>query len=232
MLIALFLVAGILIVEQGVHTTYTDNSGLSQLEDMERYSMTVVSDAIEPAGYFPDPISNTLVTALPALTVTTPQGQKLIFQSGQAVYGVYQAAAPHDSIAVRFMAGATNEIDLCDGTKAVAGDAYISYLYIDSASNTLYCELYTAAGGWSATPLPLQAGVKDMSILYGLNTDGIDNDVETYLFAPDVPNWSSVGSARVTLTFANPLASEKGQNPQAVFTRVIAFMSRTGVYQP
>ena len=54
-LIALFLIGGIIVVEQGVHTAYGNQNGIAQLQDEERFAMTMLTDTISSAGYFPNP---------------------------------------------------------------------------------------------------------------------------------------------------------------------------------
>ena len=46
-LIALFLIGGIIVVEQGVHRAYGDQSGISKLQDEERFAMSILTDVVE-----------------------------------------------------------------------------------------------------------------------------------------------------------------------------------------
>lgn len=218
-LIALFLIAGIIVVEQGVNLSYSQQNGLSQLQDEERFAMSVLTSVIGTAGYFPDPTTNNLVTALPA------SGN--FGTAGQAIYAPNSgASAPHDSIYVRYMTAAGDGVNLCDGT-AAGNNVNTSFLYVaaDATSgNDLYCQLNGNAA------VPLVNGVTDMTILYGVAT-GADNNVTEYLNAQQVTAggyWPNVTSVQVQLTFTNPLGTQPGQPATVTFTRVISVMGRVG----
>ena len=108
-LIALFLIAGVITIEQSVRNSYTDRSGVAQLENDERFTMSMLSEITQSAGYYPDPAVTSQVAALPAATATAPNGAALSFASGQAIDGVPSTTVINgttyedDSIAVRFM---------------------------------------------------------------------------------------------------------------------------------
>ncbi|HXS20594.1 MAG TPA: PilW family protein [Steroidobacteraceae bacterium] len=230
-LIALFLLGGVLLVEQDVHTAYGDQSGLAQLQDEERFAMSLLTAIIQSGGHFPNPWQNTIDSALPALTSSTPQGQSIPFQQEQAIWGVHNAGAPYDSIAVRFMTTAQENMTLCDGTTG-AGNTYTNYFYVATASGNSYldCELQTGTT-WAPSPVQLVKGLQKINVLYGINTTGTDNNVDSYLRADQMTaaQWLNVTSVKVTLTFVNPLANETGQPGTVQFTRVISLMSRIGV---
>ena len=235
-LIALFLIGGVLTVEQGVHTSYQDNSGLSQLQDNERFAMSLITEIVQRGGYYPNPSTNNLVTALPAENTTTPQGVNAVLAAGQYLFGVNSGATPQDSLLVRYMTASGQNINLCDGT-AGATATYANYFYIApdanvTGTNDLYCELQPgSAAAWNAA-VPLVSGIVDMQIMYGVHTTGTDNTVDTYMTATNVTangDWSNVTSMQVTLKFLNPLWQRKGQPHYVWFTRVIAVMSRAGV---
>lgn len=218
-LIALFLIAGIIVVEQGVNMSYSQQNGLSQLQDEERFAMSVLTSVIGTGGYFPDPTTNSVATALPASGNFGTQGQAIYAPNSNA-------AAPHDSIYVRYMTAAGDGINLCDGS-AAANATYTSYLYIaaDATSgNDLYCQLN------GNNPVPLINGLNDMVIAYGVAT-GADNNVTEYLDAQQVTAggyWPNVTSVQVQLQFNNPLWGQPGQQQYVWFTRVISVMGRVG----
>jgi type IV pilus assembly protein PilW len=216
-LIALFLIAGIVVVEQGVNMSYTQQNGLSQLQDEERFAMSVMASVIGTAGYYPNPTTTNLVTALPAVGS---------FAAGQSIY-----AANGNSIYVRYMTAAGDGINLCDGT-AATNLVYTSYLYVAADAHSgydLYCQLN---GGAPVALVNGLSGLTAMTVLYGVAT-GTDNNVTEYQTAAQVGNWSNVTSVEVTLTFVNPLATQSGQvvagQPATVtFSRVISVMGRVG----
>lgn len=238
-LIALFLIGGVLTVEQGIHRSYQDNSGLSQLQDNERFAMSLITEIVQRGGYYPNPSANTLVTALPAETTTTPQGLNAVLSGGQFLFGVNSGGTPQDSLLVRYMTATGQNINLCDGT--TGGTAtYANVLYIapdanNAGTSDLYCELQPGtAAVWNAAPVPLVNGIVDMKIMYGVHTRtqvAADNNVDTYMTATNVTangDWPNVTSMQVTLQFLNPLYTQRGQPHYVYFTRVIAVMSRTG----
>ncbi|HZT01595.1 MAG TPA: PilW family protein [Steroidobacteraceae bacterium] len=222
-LIALFLIGGVIVVEQGVHRAYGDQSGIAKLQDEERFAMSVLTDAVSSAGYFPDPTTTSQVAALPST------GAPLNFQAGQSVYGPPSgASAPHDSIYVRYMTANGDGIGLCDGTTNNLGVnvTYTSNLYV--SGNQLFCQVTPSTG--AANPaVALVDGVTDMQVWYGVSTAGIDNNVDTYIPATNMTAayWQNVSSVMVQLTFLNPLYGLPGQTNQHVtFRRVIGVMGR------
>lgn len=219
-LIALFLIGGVIVVEQGVNMSYSQQNGLSQLQDEERFAMSVLTSVVGTAGYYPNPTSNSQVTALPA------SGN---FVAGQAIYAPNSGATPpYDSIYVRYMTAAGDGINLCDGS-AAGNTLYTSELYLVADSNPNdYYDLDCSLNG--ATAVQLVSGLTNMTIIYGVAT-GSDNNVSEYLNAQEVTAgsyWPDVTSVQVTLTFANPLYGQPGQLKTVTFTRVISVMGRVG----
>lgn len=240
-LIALFLIGGVLTVEQGVHSSYQDNSGLSQLEDNERFAMSLMTEIVQRASYYPNPSTNTLVTALPADTTTTPQGGSAPLAAGQYLFGIDNAGSGkftrQDSIFVRYMTQNGQGINLCDGTTGGTA-SYTNYFYIAAdatkpSTYDLYCELQQGTGTWS-TAVPLVNGLWGIYITYGVHTKTYvqaDNNVDEYMTASNVTantDWPNVTSVHIKLKFLNPLYPRAGQPQFVYFTRVIAVMSRAG----
>jgi len=221
-LIALFLIGGVIVVEQGVHRTYGDQSGIAKLQDEERFAMSILTDVVASAGYFPDPTTTSVVTALPAT------GTPLSLAAGQTLYGT---AGPPDSLYVRFMTASGDGIDLCDGTTNTSGTnvSYTSQIYV--SNNQLYCNVQPGTAGWNGA-VQLVNDVTNMQVWYGLNTSGTDNNVDTYKPAASMAaaDWPNVSSVMVELTFANPLYGSPGQTASGdqtvTFRRVISVMGR------
>ena len=112
--IALFLIGGVLTVEQGVKMSFQANDAFSQLEDNERFAMSTLGAIVQRAGYYPSPNTNTIVTALPSDSTTTPQGALAPLAAGWYVYD--SGAYGTDVLFVRYMTTAGQNINLCDGT--------------------------------------------------------------------------------------------------------------------
>lgn len=237
-LIALFLIGGVLIVEQGVHRTYLANSGIGQLQDEERFAMSLLTEIIQRGGYYPDPTTNTLGTALPAENTTPPGGSAAPLQTGQFLFGVNSGGTvPQDAIFVRYMTNSGQQIGFCDGTTNTSGapHSYTNYLYLsnDATGYYLNCELQTD-NSWSPSPEKLVSGIYEMQILYGVHTAGSGNDADTYMSATDVTNasdWPNVTAVKITLKLVNPLYGKvPGQQQYVSLTRVVSIMSRVGAH--
>jgi hypothetical protein len=82
----------------------------------------------------------------------------------------------------------------------------------------------------------LVSGVTNLSVLYGVKTNGAaaGNNVDTYMNATQVTAapgyWQSVISVQISLTFTNPLYTAAGQGQAQTITiqRVVDVMNQTG----
>jgi type IV pilus assembly protein PilW len=236
--IALFLLAGVGYMLQNTRRAYANQNQLQQLQDSERLAMTLLTDVIQNAGYFPDPTQNTIDTALPAVAGTWVQEQ--------AITAASQAApAPGDAITVRYMTTGGDGILNCLGTSNTQAtgttDVYVNQFYLTapdaSGNSTLQCKLTDSAGTVNSTQ-DLVSGLTNMQIWFGVKRGGAatDNNVDTYLrpseMSAGAPNdWLNITSVRIVLTFQNPLAAPSAPATQKTidFERVIAVMNRAGV---
>ena len=219
--IALFLLYGLVTIVQGFRRTSLDQQSLAQLQDQQRFAMTVLTDVIQAGGYFPDPTTWTPTTSLPA---AAPFGQ------GQPFTGTHGAVAPGDTIGVRYRTAQNDGVINCiGGTNTVTP----THLYTNSF-RVLAGQLQCALDG--AAPVPLVSGVTNMTIYYGVkrNFAVTDYNVDTYLTADQMLNtdWDNVSSVRVVLTFTNPLYKGPGggQQPTVTFDRVVEVMARAGPF--
>src|SRR5580692_11556731 len=78
LVIGLFLMGALLTIVQANRTAFGNQNQLAQLQDNERMAMTMMTDVIQSAGYFPEPWANTLAGSL---TASGP------FAVGQSVTG-------------------------------------------------------------------------------------------------------------------------------------------------
>ena len=66
--IALFLLGGLITIVQNIRQANLNQQALAQLQDEQRFAMTVIADAIQTGGYFADPtVGATNFGAQPAL---------------------------------------------------------------------------------------------------------------------------------------------------------------------
>jgi type IV pilus assembly protein PilW len=226
MIIALFLVGGLVTLVGGMKRASLSQDGMSQLQDNERMAATLMSDVIQSAGYFPSPTTNTAATMLPVTGSFTFAGQSIF---GTGAWG---AAAPGDTITVRYVTG---------GTNAPAKDNTINCMGNTSAAQTLYTNKFsvTTISGVSyltcslngAAAVQLASGITNLQIYYGVQTNpaALTNSADTYLDATAVTDWSKVLSVKIRLTFTNPLWPQPGQLPTIQFERVVDVMNKTGV---
>jgi type IV pilus assembly protein PilW len=229
-LIGLFLLGGLMTLVQDNRRTFTSQNMLSQLQDSERLAMTMMTDVVQTGGYFPDPTTNTAISALPVAGVIA---------AGQGFFGTYNAAAPGDTITVRYATTTGDTIINCAGGTNTTG-AITPLVYTNTFSvlnGQLLCTLngtvYPLVGTVSASVVPNTIIVNKLSILYGINSAGSGTNVDTYVTAAGVTNWSSVISVKITLTFNNPLyvAGVPGTpQPQYItFQRIVSVMGQTGI---
>ena len=98
----------------------------------------------------------------------------------------------------------------CVGGALPAGAQHTvrNVFFVDPASSTLGCVYSIDGGAWvmdGSKPFALISGVKSMSVLYGVDTDG-DANVDQYIGpgAVTAAQWLAVRSVRVTLSFIDP----------------------------
>ena len=238
--IALFLLGGLLTIVQNVRRTDINQRALSQLQDAERFALTVVTDVAQGGGYFPDPV---------AWTPTSSLLQTGNWEAGQALSGTHAAAAPGDTLSVRFRTALNDGVILCDGSTNTAQglthaftNTFSVQLNANPALSGLYCQVDNLGASAAAPGVLIVAGVVNMKVYYGVkrNFAASDFNVDTYLTADQMcsallnpcgsNDWSNVSSVRVILTFTNPLAAQPGQAPTIQFERVIEVMGRGGVH--
>lgn len=227
--IALFLLGGLLTIVQNMRGTYNNQQALAQLQDQQRFALSVLTDIIQAGGYFPDPIGMTPTSALPAVGA---------YQAGQAFTGTVTAGQP-DSISVRYRTANLDSVILCDGSTNTtgAGQVYTNVFTVVPPAGGVPGQLQCALNG--AAAVTIVNGVQGMQVYYGVkrNTAITDYNVDTYFTAnqmllagPNGNDWNNISSVRVILTFTNPLAGQPGQPATIVFERVIEVMARAGVH--
>ncbi len=224
--IALFLLGGLLTIVQNTRSAYTSTTQLSQLQDSQRLAISLITDVIQSTGYFPDPTKTDAGIAFPAAGPLT---------SGQAMAGVQSVTAPEDAITVRYMTADKDGILNCLGSSNSSG-ANVTYtntfdLAAADASGNRWLEC-TLDDGTGPKTQHLVNGLTNMQIFYGVKRNAGTNDlnVDTYVRAADmsVTDWQAVSAVRLILTFTNPVVAP-GAPATISFERVIAVMNRAGV---
>jgi len=215
MTIGLIIIGGMLSVLYSTRSTSLAQSGLSQLQDDERLALTMLTNTLQGAGYFPNPLTSTLTTELPA--------NSTFLNAGQSVAGSTGAAAPGDTLIVRYEAGTADGTLDCNGRGNTSGaNLVLVNTFSVDANNNLICSVNGAAAQ------ALAASVQNFQVFYGVDTNG-DGSADRYIAATAMTtaNWNNVMSVRLTLTFQNPLAGQPGQAATLTpITQVIALLSR------
>jgi type IV pilus assembly protein PilW len=241
--IALFLLFGLVTIVQNVRQTDINQRALAQLQDQERFALTVITDVVQNGGYFPDATLDT-VGSLP-LTANFG-GNWVLGQAFNGTVGV-PAPGPGDTLSVRYLSGNDkfgnrDNVMLCDGSTSAqpAAPAYPFTNFfsvvqaVPPAIGGLYCQVDNLGASAAAPGVLIAPGVVSMKVYYGVKRDPALNDynADTYLTANGCgPNdWLNISSVRVVLWFANPLAGQPGQAATIVFERVIQVMGRGGVH--
>jgi len=239
LLIGVFLLAALLTIVQANRRVYGDQSQLAQLQDSERMAMTLMTDVIQMAGYFPNPTQNTMDGSLI---------QSGAFAQGQPITGQFSSTAPGDQISVRYLTAGSDGILNCSGLSnpnppPAAGGANILYVNTFSVVNgQLVCTLTTIPATTTVqynlvsgvTNATTTFGVTNLSILYGVKTNAVaaGNGVDTYLNASQMSaaNWSNVISVLIELTFTNPLYTNGSTTqPKTIeIQRVVGVMNQLG----
>jgi type IV pilus assembly protein PilW len=211
---------------------------VSQLQDNQRIAMTLITNIVQKAGYFPYPTTQSLSTSF----VAEPALAGYALPSGQALGG-----ATGDTLLVRFFAPANDTaanpvIMNCAGQSNSSGSTNVWYtnaFQIGTVNGTSWLQcLVRTSGAGNILTINLIPNVTLLSVLYGVSssTGGDDYSVVQYLNAAQVSatgNWLNVTAVKVSLTFQLPVYGTTGgqmsTTQTTIFTRVIPVMSRAGV---
>jgi len=215
MALGLVIVAGMLSVLYSTRSTSLAQNGIAQMQDDQRLALMMLTNTVQGAGYFPNPLTSTLTAELPA--------NSTFVNAGQSVAGATGAGAPGDTLRVRYEAGVGDGTMDCNGRGNTTG---ANLMLVNTFSVDVNGNLICSVNG--AAAVALAGSVQNFQVFYGVDTDG-DGSADRYIAAGAMTtaNWNSVVSVRITLTFNNPLAGQPGQpNTLAPITQVIALLSR------
>lgn len=233
--ISIFLLAGMVILLQNVRATYKTQNSLATLEDNERLTMMLMTNVIQSAGFFPQPMINTAASSMPASTNFPNDNGSPSMLGGSNAQG--------DTIVVRFAADSTSPTLMnCMGqSETGAAIDWENTFYIDPTGN-LECQVTNGLTNAASPPVTIATGLTTntnantnpagMVILYGVSTGTAvaPTCVDTYKSAAQMTSadWPNVCAVKVTLTFLNPVPPPDGSKPTISFTRVIAVMNMVG----
>jgi len=217
--IGLFILAGLITVFSTTLRVFSEQSSMSRWQDNERTAMQMLTTVIEHAGYYYNPQTQLKATAFPTQNLTLDTTQVIQFIApGQVITG--DTISGIDTVTVRYWpstsgASTSDFMEDCNGGLAGAGSSSMVINTFTLNGSELTC----AVGSQQARTLA--SGIKDWSVLYGVDSDG-DGSVDAYLPASvmTITSWPTVVSVQITLNFLDPLNSS--QKIPAV--RVINFM--------
>jgi type IV pilus assembly protein PilW len=228
--IAMFLIAGLVTILQNIRNTSAMQTQMAGLQDGERLAMTMMAGVVESAGYFPNPLANSAALSMPASPTFATAGTPVIV-------GTFNVSPQGDTLTVRYAAALNDNVFNCQGgtnTTVAPYDSWENTFFVQvnaAGVSQLMCTTWTASTGTLSTQA-LVSGVTNMSVLYGVQTNGGGNGTctDTYMNAAQVTaaaGWANVCSAVVTLTFVDP--TYPNAVPQPTVTRVMALMQTAGV---
>lgn len=235
-LIALFLLGGLVTLVMGTRKTNANQSALAQLQDNQRIAMTLLANVTEKAGYFPNPLTQQIST-FAAETLGS-----ISVNASQVLGGTYNATTG-DTFMVRFYAppsDTNSAIINCAGQSNTSTSTSVWYSNVFAVGTVgttswLQCQVRTSGTGTILT-VNLIPNVTKMTVLYGVsgNLAGDDYSVVQYLNASQMSatNWLNVTAVKVTLTFLVPSWGTTGgqmSTSTQTFQRVIPVMSHAGV---
>ena len=236
-LIALFLLGGLVTLVMGTRRSGATQTALSQLQDNQRIAMTMITNIVQKAGYFPNPVLQRLSD------FNTETIGSVSLGVGQALGGTFSATGTGDTFAVRFFAPQNDPnttIISCagqsNGSSGPAGVWYTNLFAVGLVNGTSWLQCQSQTSGVAGPLVNLIPNVTKISVLYGMGASAAGNDysVVQYLNASQISatNWLNVTVVKVTLTFLVPAYGTTGgqmTTNTSTFTRVIPIMSRAGV---
>ena len=190
------------------------------MQDNERLALTILTNVVQQAGYFPNPTVNTALSAFPA------NGS---LAAGQVISGTSGATAGTDTVTTRFATASGDGTMNCLGQTNTTGaqQVYINTLSVN-ANNELQCAMTLISSGVTTT-VPLVSGVTRLSVLYGTDTNSNGYD-DSYLTAAQVAAsgyWSQVHTVQVTLTFTTQFGNQVGQAQSTTWVQNIGLKNQS-----
>jgi len=207
--IGLIVLVGMTASFVNLKNTFRSQDKLAQFQDNERLAMSILTTSLNEAGFHPNPMvaaSTEIMSSAPTIGPSMAAGVGLM---GAAATGTVS-----QSLGIAYAAPAGSDLMSCLGTNNAAGTATASVrntFYVDTTTNMLMCSVLVNNGTSDAmanggTAQPLISGIQSIAMQYGVAPTGTAQ-VNGYYSAPNVTDWTTVKSIRITLTFVNPFDS-------------------------
>ena len=197
--ISLVLIAGIVGLVSVMRRSYNTQDALTQIQENERFALSVLGNVVRDAGYYPSPQTTTPQAEFVAPANANPDNTTFI--AGQFVIGTAVSGAS-DTLNIRVESNSGDGIQNCQGDTNTSGAKIVwTNSFSINASNQLVCTV-SQNGAAPGTPTILADNVISMKIMYGLDTDG-DGSADTYVNASSVTNWGQVMTVQFTMVFTD-----------------------------
>ena len=209
---ALFLSMGLLFIFVSMQRAFKAQNQIAQLQDNERIAFSIMSSVIEGAGYFVNPSTTTIATALGPTVVNYANGVTRAMVAGQYVVAPDSVVGSSDSITVRFQAAPGQGPINCDGTSNPAGNPAGNVAYTNTfsvANNQLMCSVN------NGPPVTIADNIANLQVFYGLamdaaQTPGVSGSFRYYEDATNTnahASWPNVKTVKVQITFLDTTQS-------------------------
>jgi type IV pilus assembly protein PilW len=196
----LFLVIGIIGLVISFSSTFRTQDKLTQGQESLRFMLSVLDTTVHNAGYYADPVTDTVATALPAASVGT-------FAAAQFISGTTDSTTAIDTLNVRYQTAGNDTLMNCQGDASTT-KVVLTNSFTVNTSGQFTCAVATEKGSLG-TPLVLADNVASMTVMYGVDTDS-DGSADTYMTAAAVTTssmWLKVLSVRLTLKMKDLVSS-------------------------
>jgi type IV pilus assembly protein PilW len=227
--LGMLLMLGLGTVFFSVQQTFVLRGNMSGVQDSERLAFTFLGNSIRDAGFYPNSTGQNPFTA----GSFSNGGQAITYSAGQSIYGT-GVNLGDDTISVRFVAASVPTATQGCSASLTASDTYTDTFYISTSGGTSYltCAEYDETAG-TATTVYLVPNVTAMNIVYGVDNGCATGSASEYMSAGSVPSnaWggfcgpgAQVKTARIDITFNNPLAGQPSQHAVVTTTQTIPYM--------
>ena len=145
--IAVFLLGGLVRIVQNVRQTYTNQQSLAQLQDAQRFAMTVITDVVQAGGYFPTPVTESAAFSFPAVAP--------FVTAGQPFFGTHVGGLTPDTLQVRYRTAINDGVILCDGstnTTTAPDQVYTNVFTVLPAAGALPGQLFCQVNNGGVFP--------------------------------------------------------------------------------
>ena len=207
---ALFITTGLLFIFVSMNRDLQAQDQLAQLQDNERNIRNVLSATLQHAGYYPNPLTNSLETAFPAINITWNDNSTSRLLEAQVITGRSNGNGPgaaSDSISVRYQTSNNDGVMTCLGDSNLSGT---DQTYQNTISVNDQFQLICSVN--NAPPVVLAEGIERISFLYGTGISTL-GAVDTYMTAAALTssnNWARVSTIMASVVFLDTIRSRPG----------------------